>query len=125
MASPFKMTAPLLGAFKALSTPPTQLTEIDAHLLCKPYVEGSCKSTSCKPEHHRLCRIQGTSASPTEVALESPNVLSASSSTSKKVFEDDGPGHLSKSGPRHDNDNVEIAAIRVLPTTDEVSNFTS
>ena len=33
---------------------------------------------------------------------------------------DDGPGHLSRFGPRHDNDHAVISKIQVLPTTDEI-----
>jgi hypothetical protein len=35
-------------------------------------------------------------------------------------FENDGPGYLSKNGPRHDNDHVSIRDIQILPTTDEI-----
>lgn len=35
-------------------------------------------------------------------------------------FENDGPGHLSKRGARHDNDPVNIQHIQILPTTNEI-----
>ncbi|KEF60781.1 uncharacterized protein A1O9_02343 [Exophiala aquamarina CBS 119918] len=36
------------------------------------------------------------------------------------AFTDDGPGDLSISGPRHDNDHSDYRKIRILPTTDEI-----
>lgn len=43
-------------------------------------------------------------------------------SASKPTFqlEQDLPGHLSKHGPRHDNDHANISAIKILPTYDEI-----
>ena len=35
-------------------------------------------------------------------------------------FDEDGPGQLSRAGPRHDNDNISIRDIQILPTTDEI-----
>ncbi|KAI1630197.1 hypothetical protein EDD37DRAFT_557542 [Exophiala viscosa] len=36
------------------------------------------------------------------------------------TFTDDGPGEISSSGPRHDNDKVDYREIRILPTIDEI-----
>ncbi|KAK5064874.1 hypothetical protein LTR84_000708 [Exophiala bonariae] len=36
------------------------------------------------------------------------------------TFTDDGPGHLSRLGPRHDNDHVDYRSIQILPTADEI-----
>lgn len=55
--------------------------------------------------------------------LSSPNHLSLIPRVVREdetCFESDGPGRLSIHGPRHDNDHVEIRAIRIFPTTDEI-----
>lgn len=36
------------------------------------------------------------------------------------AFTDDGPGELSISGPRHDNDHSDYRQIQILPTADEI-----
>ncbi|KAF2117095.1 putative NF-X1 finger and helicase domain protein [Lophiotrema nucula] len=36
-------------------------------------------------------------------------------------FEIDGPGRLSKDGPRHDNDSEDIGEIQILPTFQEIT----
>lgn len=36
------------------------------------------------------------------------------------AFTDDGPGHLSTLGPRHDNDHADYRSIEILPTADEI-----
>lgn len=53
----------------------------------------------------------------------SPNYLSlASRKTAKgdKIFDHDGPGHLSVAGKRHDNDHVNVRDIKIFPTVDEI-----
>lgn len=37
------------------------------------------------------------------------------------VLFQDLPGHLSRDGPRHDNDNADISNIRIMPTYQEIS----
>lgn len=36
------------------------------------------------------------------------------------VLRPDGPGSLSRDGPRHDNDHADITKIKILPTYDEI-----
>ncbi|KAK7746029.1 hypothetical protein SLS53_002751 [Cytospora paraplurivora] len=38
------------------------------------------------------------------------------------VLSRDGPGHLSKDGPRHDNDHAEISQISIMPTYQEITS---
>ena len=49
-----------------------------------------------------------------------PNFLSSEDRPTFEGFDSDGPGYLSRRGPRHDNDHVNFHNIQILPTTDEI-----
>lgn len=58
-----------------------------------------------------------------QAVTTSPNRLSlAPREIAKGVdcFDQDGPGHLSVAGKRHDNDHVNVRDIKVFPTVDEI-----
>jgi AAA domain len=48
------------------------------------------------------------------------NFLSVEARPTYATFENDGPGYLSRKGPRHDNDHINFQDIQILPTTDEI-----
>jgi AAA domain len=54
------------------------------------------------------------------VAPHRPIFLSLASRPLHDAFENDGPGNLSRCGPRHDNDHVNFQDIQILPTMDEI-----
>ena len=70
-------------------------------------------------------RIQAAQARPISrsmprVTAQQPHFLSLGARPNHDGFESDGPGHLSRCGPRHDNDHVNFQDIQILPTTDEI-----
>ena len=107
-------------AFKALAALSPALPELDSASLCRQHIEGSCVKEHCRPNEHKLCRISNKSQSITPV-IKARNNLPLESDKTKKSFENDGPGNLSKKGYRHDNDHEDIVNIKLLPTTDEAS----
>lgn len=69
-----------------------------------------------------MVTIKGRPSVPTDekaAQSSSPNVLEASPRPLLS-FTSDGPGSLSVSGPRHDNDAADYKHIQILPTVDEI-----
>ena len=52
------------------------------------------------------------------------NVLSPNARNPSNFEDENGPGYLALAGPRHDNDHVMVANIKILPTADEVGHRT-
>ena len=107
---------------KAAELIPSSLPVIPSHLLCNDYLNGFCRKADNCNKSHTIC------ANPTDgqgrpVLRYPTNYLSLEPRGSIRntvVFDDEGPGELSSSGPRHDNDYVEIQHIKILPTTSEI-----
>ncbi|OJD18137.1 hypothetical protein AJ78_01803 [Emergomyces pasteurianus Ep9510] len=80
-------------------------TNVKAHVLPKSADSNNIKTNEARP----------VSASTNYLSL-SPR----STSVGGRQFENGGPGHLAGSGPRHDNDFVNIRNINIFPTADEI-----
>ena len=107
-----------------MSLSASRLPIIDKALLCRNHIDGFCqKGDSCN-KSHQLCIVDDEPASHPALP-HTPNELSLQARLSEKLSEDDGPGLLSRLGPRHDNDHVEIHHISILPTTDEILSLRS
>lgn len=87
--------------------------------ICMKFVNGFCPEGNSCWQSHRIVIIEDERL---HAAIESiTNILDIEYRYIKrKAFDNDGPGHRSMSGPRHDNDFERIQDIRILPTTDEV-----
>ena len=86
--------------------------------LCPSYKRGDCRRGHlCQWSHE-------TSTSNSEQVIKSVsslrNALSLEDRAHTNPFEQDGPAELSCLGSRHDNDQIDIQNIRILPTTDEM-----
>ena len=97
-----------------LPQPPTRV--------CQDFIDGFCRrGNECK-NCHTICAVPNeTSGSP--VIDCPPNLLSLDPRGLPRdslPFDTDGPGRLSRYGPRHDNDHENIQHIKILPTTDEI-----
>ncbi len=99
---------------------PSSLTTRDLSGLCQDYVNGLCPRPDYCDRDHTLYHIQQGSPRPKVVAVKNYLSLALRSVSKSDCFDQDGPGHLSKRGARHDNDFVRIKDIQILPTTDEV-----
>ena len=107
---------------KAGKLAPSSLPQIPPFFLCKDFVEGFCRRGDECTKSHEIC-IVPTDDPPTPTIEISSNYLSSEprvSMPSNNLFDDDGPGELSRHGPRHDNDHAQIAYVKILPTTDEI-----
>lgn len=84
-------------------------------LPCKHWVQkGRCdKGDRCTFKHGMTSAIN-----PPTSSSQSANVTTPELSSRFKLM--DGPGDLSPSGPRHDNDFMRIDQIRILPTKAEL-----
>lgn len=117
MAVLSKMTGIKAGRLQPSTLPPAPLES-----LCMDFVNGFCRRGEKCFKSHEICVI------PSEMTLAphlntEDNFLSLDPRAippNKRLFDDDGPGALSKYGPRHDNDQVDIKDISILPTTDEI-----
>ena len=103
---------------------PSSLPRIPPFFLCDDFIDGFCRRGDDCNKSHEIC-IVPTGKSAMSVTLEKlmPNHLSMhprGQGQNKVLFDDDGPGELSRRGPRHDNDHVDIPNIKILPTTDEI-----
>lgn len=106
---------------KAAELPPSSLPVIAPYFLCDDYIKGFCRRGEQCNKSHEIC-ITSTNIFQLPRIQSTPNFLSLNprNPLRKEHFDDDGPGVLSKYGPRHDNDYVDIQDIKILPTTDEI-----
>ena len=107
---------------RAANLQPSALPQLPLASVCQDFVDGFCRRGDECTKNHDICAIPNeTSESP--VLVCPPNVLSLDARVSPRnslPFDKDGPGHLSRFGPRHDNDHEDIQHIKILPTTDEI-----
>lgn len=113
------------GPIKAQQLQPVSLTSKPLESVCKDFVDGFCRQGDRCTKSHDICILEdGThSAADPGSANAAPNYLSLGPRVipaDKCVFEEDGPGDLSRQGTRHDNDHMDIRRICILPTTDEI-----
>ncbi|KAI9870942.1 MAG: hypothetical protein M1830_003607 [Pleopsidium flavum] len=104
---------------------PPALSQCIESALCGEFLKGFCRNGDACAQSHAIYRVydEGQNSGASARTVSFPNVLYLFPRLSPKddsIFDHDGPGHLSLSGPRHDNDHVDIKNIRILPTTDEV-----
>ena len=119
---PIMATMPRMTGIKAGRLPPSTLPHVPLASLCMDFVNGFCRRGEKCSKSHEICIV------PIETTLAprlntQNNFLSLdprATPPNKCLFDDDGPGTLSRYGPRHDNDHVEIKDISILPTTDEI-----
>ena len=114
-----------MGEIKAQQLRPASLTTRSLGSVCKDFVDGFCRQGDRCTNSHEICTIEDGTESTfcLDLAISASNYLSSSPRIiplDKCVFEEDGPGDLSRHGPRHDNDHVDIRRIGILPTTDEI-----
>ena len=111
-----------LTNIRAAKLPPSTLPQLPIASVCQDFVDGFCRREDGCTKSHNICAVP--SEIPSSPVLDcSVNVLSLDprfSSRDSLPFDEDGPGHLSRHGPRHDNDHENIQHIKILPTTDEV-----
>ena len=97
-------------------------------VVCSGYVGGFCQFHEGCPMNSTHCirLIDETPLPPPAASCMWRNVLTLEPRNApynkEAYFDNDGPGILSSvQDARHDNDHVLIQDIRILPTTDEVS----
>ncbi|MCJ1282587.1 hypothetical protein MMC26_001912 [Xylographa opegraphella] len=94
--------------------------------VCNGYVLGYCEyQEDCPMSASHCVYLIDESAPPPPAPCKCPNVLSLEPRTSqgntKACFDNDGPGILSSvQDARHDNDQILIQDIQILPTSDEI-----
>jgi hypothetical protein len=82
---------------------------------------GICENLACPYDHSHKLGENGELFDPFQTHIDSkPNYLSLQPRLPKQIFDDEGPGHLSSRGYRHDNDHTNIQHIQILPTMDEI-----
>ena len=108
-------------SLKAYRSAPATLESRPLASLCQNFVKGGCKKERCDYDGHRLCRINEVEAAVPATQAASTNVLRPEARKADNFNDADGPGRFAEAGPRHDNDHTDITRIKVLPTTDEVS----
>lgn len=113
-----------LTNIKAASIQKSGLKRKSAFQLCHKFLAGSCRSHDSCDASHEICELIGVDYESQKPQLKcSPNYLSKNprvATFNRRIFDDDGPGQLSKAGPRHQNDHVNIEDISILPTVDEI-----
>ena len=101
---------------------PSSLPQLPLASVCQDFIDGFCRRGDECTKSHLICTVANeTSGFP--IPDCPPNLLSLEPRLWPRgslPFEKDGPGHLSKYGPRHDNDFANIQHIKILPTTDEI-----
>ncbi len=113
---------PRMTGIKAGRLQPSTLPHVPLESLCIDFVNGFCRRGEKCLKSHEICVIPNEMTPAPHLNTET-NFLSLNPRTipsNKRPFDDDGPGALSRYGPRHDNDHVEIKDISILPTTDEI-----
>ena len=107
---------------RAAKLQPSTVPQLPAALMCQDNIEGFCRRGNECTKSHDICAVP--SDIPASPILDCPpNVLSLDPRFSPRdtlPFDNDGPGHLSSHGPRHDNDHENLQHIKILPTTDEI-----
>lgn len=93
--------------------------------LCVEYIYGFCRRGDNCLKSHKVCNVADEAVHTAKPELWStPNYLSMKATLSRisgrGLDSDDGPGHLSSAGARHQNDHVDIRNITIIPTTDEI-----
>lgn len=107
---------------RAAKLRPSSLLQPPLASVCKDFVEGFCRRGNECTKSHDICAVPDE-ISETPVLDCAPNLLSLEPRILPREslpFDKDGPGHLSRHGPRHDNDHEDIQHIKILPTTDEI-----
>ena len=109
---------------KAASIQKSGLKQKSTFQLCPKFLAGLCRNhEKCHPSHE-ICEIVGVERQPTKPELcSTPNYLSTKPRIAPSdgwAIDNDGPGHFSSAGPRHQNDHVNIQDISILPTVDEI-----
>ena len=113
---------PRTTGIKAGRLPPSTLPRLDLASLCMDFVNGFCRRGEKCSKSHEICVVPNEATLAPHLNTQN-NFLSLDPRAippNKHLFDDDGPGNLSRYGPRHDNDHVEIKDISILPTTDEI-----
>jgi hypothetical protein len=112
---------------KAAQLEASALSPAAPFFLCQDFIDGFCRRSESCMKSHEICVVAVTpqQAPPVETAPHYLSLDSRRSLHTKHLFEDDGPGDLSRLGPRHDNDHISIKDIRILPTTDEILSMRS
>ena len=105
--------------FKAASLPRSSFVRQDTARLCQDHIDGFCRLGELCQRSHELCVLPTDEAARPALQYKS-NYLFMDARLVGASFEQDGPGSLSFTGPRHDNDHVEIQHINILPTIDEI-----
>ena len=112
-----------MAGVKAFILPSPTLRARKLDDICDDHVHGTCFTQDC-PKSHEICRLDdGSDIFAAERLVTIPNTFSHDRriiARGERPFDDDGPGRISLSGPRHDNDYEDIGKITILPTTDEV-----
>ena len=107
---------------RASKLQPSTLAQFPLNSVCQDFVDGFCRRGDECTKSHDICAVANeTTGSP--VLDCPPNLLSLDPRLLPRdslPFDEDGPGHLSIYGPRHDNDHADINWIKILPTTDEI-----
>ena len=112
----------VLMTIKAGHLEPSALPVLPPASLCQAFIDGFCRRGHSCRKSHEICAVDDNEPVPPNLEIQ-PNHLSFEPRhlpPHNSPFDDDGPGHLSGLGPRHDNDHVSIKDIRILPTTDEI-----
>ena len=98
------------------------LAQLPLDSICRDFVDGFCRRGNECTKSHNICAVEDKivvspvlDCPPNMLSLE-PRLLPRDS----LPFDKDGPGHLSRYGPRHDNDHADIQHIKILPTMDEI-----
>ena len=113
---------PKMTGIRAGRLQPSTLPHVPLESLCMDFVNGFCRRGEKCLKSHEICVVPNETALSPHLNVQN-NFLSLDPRTippNKRLFDDDGPGALSRYGPRHDNDHVEIKDISILPTTDEI-----
>lgn len=107
---------------RAAQHEPSALSPVPSFFLCEDFVDGFCRRGERCSKSHDICVIEATTrqAPPIKTAANILSLNPRRTPHTSNPFEHDGPGHLSRSGPRHDNDQISIKDIKILPTTDEI-----
>lgn len=113
-----------MAQIRAHQLRPASLATTPIGSVCKDFVDGFCRQGDRCTSSHEIRMIEDDAqSSGLDLTNSAPNYLSSSPRVipaDKRVFDEDGPGDLSRHGTRHDNDHVDIRRIRILPTTDEI-----
>ena len=99
------------------------LPQLPIASLCLDFINGFCRRGDQCAKSHEICAVPGTTSPMSVGDCLRRNYLSLEPrrvSQIEPLFDDDGPGRLSKYGPRHDNDHINVKNIKILPTTDEI-----